>query len=140
MRESYTFRGTMVPTEPTRSLVVDDGRFTHGFVIESIHIWGAGSSLPSPATSNAVLSLYETPPSTMNALEAGTIGWAVWSVDTTNNFQYWSVLDPDHVINQDLFLHNISATAFNYLITMKPIVMSPEQGVLQLVKAVDNRN
>lgn len=140
MRESYTFRGTMAPTEATRSLVVDDGRFTHGFIIESLHIWAAGSSLPGLAgAQNALLSLYETPPTTMNALEAGTIAWAVWNVDTTNQFNYWSILDPDHVINQDLFLHNMSGTAFNYLITMKPIVMSPEQGVLQLVKAVDNR-
>ena len=76
----------------------------------------------------------------MNADQGGTIAWSAWIQDTTNGIHYWSNIDPDHVINQDLFLHNLGGTGFNYIIRMKPVVMTPEQGVLQLIKAVDNRS
>ena len=136
MRE-YTMRGTMLPTEQTRSLVVDDGRYTHGFVITGITVWPSAPSMPAGYNANAVLSFLETKPATMNASESGTIGWASWMEGTTSDVSTSSVLDPQHVVNEDLFLHNMGGTAMNYLITMRPIVMSPEQGVLQLIKAAN---
>ena len=76
----------------------------------------------------------------MNAEESGTIAWAAFIEDTTNGIDQFFIIDPEHVVNQDLFMHNLGGTSMNYLIRMRPIVMTPEQGVLQLVKAVDNRN
>ncbi len=137
MRE-YTMRGTMPATEITRPLVVDDGRFTNGFIIEEMRIWSAGAALPTGFSSNACLSLYDTPPSTMNAEESGTIAWAAWLEDTTTGIDQFFIIDPEHVVNQDLFLHNLGGTSMNYLIRMRPIVMTEPEGVLQLVKAVNN--
>ena len=131
-------RGTMAATEQTRPLVVDDGRFTHGFVIEEMRIWAAGPSMVAGFNCQAVLSLYDVPPPTINAEESGTISWAAWIESTTNGIDQFFIIDPEHVVNQDLFLHNLGGTAMNYLIRMRPITMSPEQGVLQLVKAVNN--
>ena len=137
MRE-YTMRGTMASTEQTRPLVVDDGRFTHGFVIEEMRIWAAGPAFVAGFNCQAVLSLYDFPPPTVNAEESGTISWAAWIESTTNGIDQFFIIDPEHVVNQDLFLHNLGGTAMNYLIRMRPITMTPEQGVLQLVKAVNN--
>ena len=137
MRE-YTMRGTMAATEQTRPLVVDDGRFTHGFIIEEMRIWAAGPSMVAGFNCQAVLSLYDVPPPTINAEESGTISWAAWIESTTNAIDQFFIIDPEHVVNQDLFLHNLGGTAMNYLIRMVPITMTPEQGVLQLVKAVNN--
>ena len=137
MRE-YTMRGTMSATEITRALVVDDGRFTNGFIIEEMRIWSAGPTLPAGFSSNACLSLYEVPPATMNAEESGTIAWAAWMEDTTTGVDQFFIIDPEHVVNQDLFLHNLGGTGMNYLIRMRPITMTEPEGVLQLVKAVNN--
>lgn len=135
MMKEYTLRGTMSATELTRELVVDDGRYTHGFVIEEMRIWSAGGGLPAGFSSNAVLSFSETPPVTMNVIEGGTFAWAAWVEDTTNNpSQFW-IIDPDHVVNQDLFIHNLGGSALNFIIRMTPIIMTPEEGVLQLVKS-----
>lgn len=138
MRE-YTLRGTMPATEISRPLVVDDGRFTHGFIIEEMRIWGAGPAFPAGYNCSSVLSLYPTPPATVNAEESGTIAWAAWIESTTNSVTQFFIIDPEHVVNQDLFIHNVGGTSMNYLIRLTPITMTPEQGVLQLVKAVDNR-
>ena len=137
MRE-YTMRGTMPATELTRALVVDDGRYTNGFIIEEMRIWSAAAALPAGFNANACLSLYDTPPPTMNAEESGTIAWAAWIEDTTTGIDQFFIIDPEHVVNQDLFLHNLGGTSMNYLIRMRPVVMTESQGVLQLVKAVNN--
>ena len=128
----------MSATEITRPLVVDDGRFTNGFIIEEMRIWSAGPSIPAGFNSNACLSLYDTPPATMNAEESGTIAWAAWVESTSNSIDQFFIIDPEHVVNQDLFLHNLGGTSMNYLIRMRPIVMTEPEGVLQLVKAVNN--
>lgn len=137
MSRIYTMRGTMGPTETTRSLVVDDGRYTHGYVIQSVQVWPSAITLPAGFNVNAVLSVYEDAPLSMNAEETGTFAWAAYIEDTTTGGRTTVVLDPQHVVNQDMFIHNLGGTAMNYMITMLPITMSPEQGVLQLVKAVN---
>lgn len=137
MSRQYTMRGTMGPTEATRSLVVDDGRYTHGFIVESMRVWPAGATLPTGFNANAVLSFLDTLPASMNAEETGTFAWAAWIEGTTTDAYAWAILDPQHIVNQDLFIHNMGGTAMNYLITMRPITMTPEQGVLQLIKAAN---
>ena len=73
----------------------------------------------------------------MNAEETGTFAWATFIEGTTGDVSATSVLDPQHVVNQDMFIHNLGGTSMNYMITMMPILMTEEQGVLQLVKAVN---
>lgn len=138
MSREYTLRGTMPATEQTRTLVVDDGRYTDGFIIEEMRIWAAGPGFVAGFNCSAVLSLYEVPPPTINAEESGTFAWAAWVESTTNGIDQFFIIDDEHVVNQDMFIHNLGATSMNYLIRMRPIKMSPEQGVLQLVKAVNN--
>lgn len=135
MTREYTMRGTLKATEITRALVVDDGRYTHGFIIEEFRVWPAGVVLPTGFNANACISFLESPPPTMNAEATGTIGWSAWFESTTNSIDQFWILDPDHVVNQDLFVHNLGGTAMNYLVRMRPIVMTPDQGVLQLVKS-----
>jgi hypothetical protein len=119
-------------TEASRQLVVDDGRYKHGFVISSFRVWGA----PTVEGSNvsAVLSRSATAVTTMNASNSPVFAWAATINETTNGMTEWNILDPEHVVNEELHLHNVNGTAFNYLIVMHDLMMTDEQGVLQLVK------
>lgn len=129
---TYTLRGTMLGSESSRQLVVDDGRYRHGFVISSFRVWGG----PSVEGSNvsAVLSRSSTAVTTMNANNSPVFAWAATINDTTNGMTEWNILDPEHVVNEELHLHNVNGTVVNYLIVMHDLTMSDEQGVLQLVK------
>lgn len=133
---TYTLKGTMDAGVATRALIVDDGRYTHGFIIERFEIWGVG---PSPAgfNTNAVLSFQEDAPPTMNADESGVFAWSSTINDTNNGITFWNAIDPQHVVNQDMYLHNVGASGFNYLIIMRDLTMTPDQGVLQLVKSTN---
>jgi hypothetical protein len=119
-------------TETSRQLVVDDGRYRHGFVISSFRVWGG----PTVEGNNvaAVLSRSSTAVTTMNANHSPVFAWAATINDTTNGFTEWNIIDPEHVVNEELHLHNVNGTAFNYLIVMHDLTMTDEQGVLQLVK------
>ena len=41
---------------------------------------------------------------------------------------------PDHIVNEELFLHNRGTQPLNYLIVAEPYIMTEDEGVLQLVK------
>lgn len=130
--KTYTLRGTLTATEAARQLVMDDGRYKHGFVISSFRVWG-GPSVTS-ANVEAVLSRSSIAVTTMNADNSPVFAWAATMNTTTNGFTEWNILDPEHVVNEELHLHNVGATTLNYLIVMHDLTMSDEQGVLQLVK------
>lgn len=129
---TYTLRGTLTGSETSRQLVVDDGRYKHGFVISSFRVWGG----PNVEGSNvsAVLSRSATAVTTMNANNSPVFAWAATINDTNNGMTEWNVLDPEHVVNEELHLHNVNGTVLNYLIVMHDLMMTDEQGVLQLVK------
>lgn len=129
---TYTLRGTMLGSETSRQLVVDDGRYRHGFVISSFRVWG-GPTVEGPNVA-AVLSRASTAVTTMNANNSPVFAWAATLNDTTNGFTEWHLLDPEHVVNEELHIHNVNGTVVNYLIVMHDLMMTDEQGVLQLVK------
>lgn len=70
----------------------------------------------------------------MNANNSPVFAWAATLNDTTNGFTEWHLLDPEHVVNEELHIHNVNGTVVNYLIVMHDLMMTDEQGVLQLVK------
>jgi len=51
----------------------------------------------------------------------------------------FTVIDPEHIVIQDLFINgNVGATGgsgiINYLIEMKPVTLTDEETVIQLIK------
>lgn len=126
---TMTLRGTLLPGA-TKRLVVDDGIFTHGFKVRAFYLW-------SPTWDNqvsAVLSYSESPAPQADPSDGNQIGWANYNDSTTNATNAQGFIDPDHVVQQDLYLHGSGATG-SYLIILEPITLSPPEGVLQLVKA-----
>lgn len=128
----YTLKGTMDASEVVLPLIVDDGVFTSGFIVESFRIWNQGATVGGINT-NAVLSTTEDVIADMN-VQGNVFAWASTINGTDNNFTEWHILDPNHTFTQDLYLHNVGATGFNYLIIMRQIRLTPDEGVLQLVK------
>lgn len=124
-----TLRGTLGPSASKR-LIVDDGRFRHGMRIVGFHVW-------SPTWNNdgsAILSYSSIAPVQADPADGNQIAWANYNDSTTNATNPQAFIDPDHVVQQDLYLHGQGAT-LAYLIIMEPITMTENQGLLQLIKA-----
>lgn len=123
-----TLRGVAISGQPRR-LVLDDGRYEHGYKVKSFIVW-------SPTFTNpgfGVLSYTETIPIQANAANNEQFGWCNYDVGTTNLGNIQAVIDPDHVIQQDAYIHAVGAS-LSYLVILEPITMSGPQAVLQLVK------
>ena len=128
-----TLRGQVTDLIPKR-LVVDDGRLTSGYRVVSFHVW------PDFNNDDAVFATlgtqYDMLP-TANAGDNRQIGWAIGSVDATGTNrggQMWSVLDPDHIVIQDLYILSNRQTTVNYLVELEPVKLSDDEVVLTLIK------
>ena len=128
MARRRTLRGTLQAGQVKR-LIVDDGNFTNGIKIKSFAVW-------SPTASNdgfAILSRNEDLATPMDPCDGAQIGWAVYSVATTNLANAMAWIDPDHVIQQDLYI-SVQNGLMAYLIEAEEVNLTDAQGVLQMVK------
>lgn len=132
-----TLRGKLKGNE-IRQLVVDDGIFTNGLRVTYFTVWSADILLAQNAI--ACLSLNDTilPIELLPANDPSVFAWAMMNLGPTpatiDTIATWDRLDPDHVVNEELFIHNRIATDLEYLIVAQPYTMTEDEGVLQLVK------
>ena len=129
----HSLRGKLRANEKRR-LIVDDGRFTHGDIVESFRVWNA--SVASGNDVEAVLALSEDSLVGANAAEDnGQIGWSFQFIGTNGGLD-GSVIDPDHLVVRDLWIENISGAPCNFLIVLRPTTITEDQAVLALIKEV----
>lgn len=132
--KTHTLRGR-IPAQTSRRLIVDDGRFTNGMVVKEFYVFA--KSIASGEDPECFISKQ---PSTVNSFDASDnnqIGWAQQTTSSTSRVMNSSILDPDHVITQDLYIRNIADTEdANYLIVLEEITLTEDQAVLQLIKEV----
>lgn len=130
-----TLRGQLTPSE-IRQLVVDDGIFTNGLRITYFTVWMAEFSTSLGV--GACLSLNDAiapAGGDFPANDPACFAWAAQFPGSSNNqFYTWERLDPDHIVNEELFIHNRGTQSLNYLIIAEPYTMTEDEGVLQLVK------
>ena len=136
-----TLRGTLAASE-IRQLVVDDGIFTNGLRVTYFTVWVADFTVD--AAVGGLLSLNDTVISgagnTFPANDPACFAWSfqgreIVPLPAVNEaVTTWERLDPDHIVNEELFIHNRGNTALNYLIVAQPYTMTEDEGVLQLVK------
>lgn len=128
----HTLRGKLEANE-VRRLILDDGMLTEGHKIESFEVWAI--SLASGDDPAAFLSLSNVDDGVgFNAGDNRQIAWSVQTTTSTTRLMSFNTIDPDHVIIRDLYIHNISAHPANYMVIIKPIRISEDEAVLQLIK------
>ncbi len=132
-----TLRGQFTEGDNKR-LVVDDGRFNHGYRVVSFTISGDPTSSGNDAW--ATLGLDYDTPAIWNWGDNRQIGWSSTNVQGTAGLQTpFSVLDPDHVVITDLYIQGTvggagGSSTINYLIELEPVTMSDDQAILALIK------
>jgi hypothetical protein len=113
-----------------KNLILADGLINYGLKITKFSIWAVDVN----DIFNAILS-YEVIPSgtQMNAGDNRQFGWVVanGSAEINNNF-----LDPDHIINRDMFLSLVNANpgTYNYLIEAQGYELSDNEAIVTIIK------
>ena len=137
MKSRRTLRGSF-PEGTTRRIIVDDGRYNHGYKV--ISFVAAGSPDVSSNDAFATLGLSEGFDVTWDWGDNRQIAWSGTTVSGSASIEApFSVIDPDHIVVSDLFIKGTFSTGgvdgnINYLIEIEPITMSDDQAILALIK------
>ena len=132
-----TLRGQLEEGTNKR-LILDDGRLNHGYKVVSFVIACDPSS--SAVDAYATLSLDIDSAKAWDWGDNRQIGWAATNVPATGAAEApFTVIDPDHVVLQDLFIQGQVNTAggsnlLNYLIELEPVSLTDDQAIITLIK------
>jgi hypothetical protein len=128
-----SLRGRLDDTN-VKQLVVDDGRLTHGYKVKSFQVWVDGGAADGVY---AVLGKEYDMGAGGDAGDARQIAWAgnAWNTGSTPTSSSFQVIDPDHVVVQDLYIQRINPSdACNYLVVLETMELTNDESILQLIK------
>ena len=132
-----TLRGTVLVNGEVKQLIVDDGRFNHGYKVLEFAIL---STDPTAATADSVgtLALSEDGARKWTLEDNRQIGWAGQTmISSSGPERLMGLVDPDHVVLQDLYVWGTGTTAhpgYQYFIKLQAMDISTNEAVLQLIK------
>lgn len=113
-----------------KNLVVADGLINVGLVVNRFQMWAV-----DPADSFIGILSYETliAGSTMNAGDNSQFGWTVGNGSAEIHSEF---LDPDHVVNRDMFLSMVSSDTgdYNYLIECQMVELDDNEAIISIIK------
>jgi hypothetical protein len=133
---TYTMRGRMIADSDSNRILLFDGSFKTGYRVTDFII---SSADPNAAAGdcNAKLTTEATTSQGWQWDDNTQIAWAVSENRVTNAPSFGrSIVDPDNLIVQDLFIQNQSAdsSGVNYMIYLDKYDITDWQGALAMVR------
>ena len=139
-----TLRGTL--TSPAgafkQQLILDDGRPNNGLKILEFHVWS--DLFHQQAYGSFGLSLDKHNVAGQDIFDAGdnrqiawvTMGYVAAGSGTTDLFPQVSLIDPDHIVNRDLFIYGLGShdVVFNYLIKCQEVELTDDEAIVTIIK------
>jgi len=113
-----------------KSLIVSDGLINVGLIVKRFQLWAV-----DPADSFIAILSYDTliAPFDMNAGDNSQFAWTVGNGSAEIHSEF---LDPDHVVNRDMFLSmSGSGTGlYNYLIECQMVALDDNEAIISIIK------
>lgn len=133
-----TLRGMIeVDGTPIRhQLILDDGRINNGLKIVAFEMWTTSSGNQVGIDATLSLAIMDGGGPTMDASDNRQIAWTTGGFDNAIiSMTYRSFVDPDHVVNRDLFITaDASDGQWNYLIIAEEYELSDDEAIVQIIK------
>lgn len=111
------------------NLVIADGLINYGLRITDFQVW------PTTIGNQEFIALLSLdvglPGAAMNAGDNRQIAWNFFSDD-----DYRKIIDPDHIVNRDLFLSMMDTAAgtYNYLIECQVVELTDDEAIITIIK------
>jgi len=141
----YTVRGKLTETEAETSngfkIHLFDGRFDTGFRIVSFDIfpstWSSSTTPDCIGKLGTESGLVDGAVNFMNADDNREIAWAGNNGGLDTGGQTFSIVDPDNMIIEDLFIYvrgSQDAADVNYMVKLEKYDITDWQGALSMVR------
>lgn len=128
----HTLRGRVLASSK-KTLIIDDGRLNHGFKVKEFHVWGVDYDSLAQMT----LCINENNVGAdWDASNGSQIAWSAQAgaIAPPPMMAHFSLIDPNHVVIQDLVINNFGTTDGNYLVILEQIKLSDDQAIIALIK------
>jgi len=113
-----------------KNLIAADGLINYGLKITKFQLWAV-----DPADTFIAILSYETIPAgtLMDAADNRQFGWTVGAGSAEIHSEF---LDPDHIINRDLFISMVNSDTglYNYLIEMQVYELTDDEAIISIIK------
>lgn len=113
-----------------KNIIMADGLINMGLKIKSFSVWAV-----DPAdTFTAILSYDILPSGTL--MNAGDNSQFAWTVGNGSAEIYSNFLDPDHLINRDMFISMVGSDTgvYNYLIEADLYSLTDDEAIISIIK------
>lgn len=139
----YTARGQITEAGGAQRVQLFDGRFDTGYKVVEFHAWGGDMSASSNVDVSAKLATDpEVETAATNFFNAGDnreIAWAssAGSADTAFNAPPGSVIDPENMVIEDLWVVGrapVNTAPINYMIVMEKYDIGLNVGAYTMVR------
>lgn len=139
LRGQITVSGGIAKT----NLVVADGLINYGLRITRFTMWPADNVTPTGSNRSFTGVLSLDPISPITSMDAGTNSQFAWTFFSaagapTPSLQQnvREIIDPDHIVNRDLFLtmHNSTSGTYNYLVEAQVVELTDDEAIITIIK------
>lgn len=128
MKSTRTLRGKIRGTQDFRRLIADDGILTTGYKVTNFQ--AVPSTGANWTNAEIILSTNVTGSNQVNAEDNRQIGWVVFGT----NEGVVSMLDPDHIIINDLYINCGANFSIDYMVTVERVQLSDNESVIHMIK------
>lgn len=123
---SHTLRGT-IPGNETK-MVLDDDLPGQGWIIEEFHVFPNDMDLRGDVS--GVLMTQDSGSSQFAGFGNNyRIAWA-----TVQNSNHHVVIDPNHIITNELYVRNMDANSLGYMIVMCKRQLTADESIIAMIK------
>ena len=127
-----TLRGRVKAGE-TKRLIVDDGRLTSAMKVIQFDVWAR--SINSGEDPECILGLEYNMGNEWDAGDNRQIAWGAQTTSATSRIMGFNLIDPRHLVIQDLWIYNFADTEdANYMIVLEPVTISDDESIIHMIK------
>jgi len=133
MRDRYTLRGVVL--DPNSSKVIfNSPQDNVGWIVESFYIWSWNMDANLYCAGKLVKgSVDGISFQNSDAQDSRVIAWAQSSGSVAESSAI-AIIDPSHLIVNELYVVNLSGQAISYMVNLKRVSISDDQEIISIIK------
>jgi len=113
-----------------KNLIVADGLINYGLIVRRFQVWAVDPT----DVFNAILSYDTVSSGTLS--NAGDNRQFAWTVGNGSAEIHGEFLDPDHIINRDMFMSFFLSDngTYNYLLECQMVLLDDHEAIISIIK------
>jgi len=113
-----------------KNIIVSDGLINQGLIVKRFQMWAV-----DPTDTFIGILSYETI-ITGTGMNAGDNSQFAWTVGNGSAEIHSEFLDPEHIVNRDMFLSMVSSDTgtYNYLIECQLVHLDDHEAIISIIK------